>query len=45
MNNAEDLLNFTKSEEKEMESIVSLLSSNGVSVVIVGANISDLALH
>ncbi|THH20492.1 hypothetical protein EW146_g884 [Bondarzewia mesenterica] len=43
--NADDMLNFTRGEEKHMEKIFSELAASGVKVVIAGTSIGDLALH
>jgi len=45
MNNEEDLLNFSKGEEKEMENFVKGLKDKNVSCVFVNGTVSDLALH
>ena len=43
--NAEDLLNFSKSEEQHMENLVKEISDLGVNVVVVGGSIGELSLH
>ena len=43
--NADDLLNFSKTEEDELACIVKGLSQSGINVVICGSSVSDLALH
>jgi len=43
--NAEDLLNFTKSEEDHMEKLVKGIVDQGVNVIVVGGSISELAIH
>ncbi|TFY52423.1 hypothetical protein EVG20_g10555 [Dentipellis fragilis] len=43
--NADDMLNFTRGEEKHMEKIFSELADSGVKVVIGGSSIGELALH
>jgi len=43
--NAEDLLNFTKSEEDHMEKLVKGIVDTGVNVIVVGGSISELAVH
>ncbi|KAA1476522.1 T-complex protein 1 [Dentipellis sp. KUC8613] len=43
--NADDMLNFTRGEEKHMEKIFSELAESGVKVVIGGSSIGELALH
>jgi len=42
---AEELLNYTKSEEKQMEDIVRGIAESGVNVVISGGSISEVAQH
>lgn len=45
MRSAEDLKNYNISEEQKMSDIVSTVVAVGVNVVVVGGNISDMALH
>jgi len=45
LKNAEELLNYTKSEEKYMENFIESLSKAGINVVVASGNISDVALH
>jgi len=45
LKNAEELLNYTKTEETHMEEIIKSIVNAGVKCVIVGGNISDMALH
>lgn len=45
MNDENDLLNFSKGEEKEMEAFVSSLKDKNIQCVIVNGTISDLAMH
>lgn len=45
MNDDQDLMNFSKGEEKEMESFVKSLQDKGISAVIVNGTVSDLAMH
>lgn len=42
---ADDLLNFSKQEEKEMEMLVKGIADTGVTVVVVGGSIGELSLH
>lgn len=42
---AADLLNFTKSEENHMEKLIKEISDAGVTVVVVGGSIAELANH
>jgi len=43
--NAEDLLNFTKSEEAHMEKLIKEIVDAGVNTIVVGGSISELANH
>ena len=43
--NAEELLNYNKSEEKKMEEIIAGIASTGVKVVIANGSISEMAQH
>lgn len=43
--NAEDLINFTKGEEDNMEVLVKGLADAGVNCVICGGSYSELAMH
>jgi T-complex protein 1 subunit theta len=43
--NAEELLNFSVGEEKAMEDLIKGISETGTKVIVVGASISDMALH
>lgn len=43
--NAEDLLNFTKSEENAMETLVKGIADTGVNTVVIGGSIAELAIH
>ncbi|KAF7370787.1 hypothetical protein MSAN_00712200 [Mycena sanguinolenta] len=43
--NAEEMLNFTTGEEKQLEMIIGQIAAAGVSVVIGGSSMGDLALH
>ncbi|CAE8740342.1 unnamed protein product [Polarella glacialis] len=45
LNNAEELMNFTKGEESRMEEFIKSVSDAGVGLVISGGAISDIALH
>ncbi|CAO3623669.1 unnamed protein product [Cunninghamella echinulata] len=45
IHNAQEMLNFSKDEEKQMEKIFQELSDAGVKVVVTGAGIGELALH
>lgn len=43
--NAEELLNYNKSEERKMEEIISAIAATGVKVVIANGSISEMAQH
>lgn len=45
MNDENDLMNFSKGEEKEMESFVKGLKDKNIQCVIVNGSVSDLAMH
>jgi T-complex protein 1 subunit theta len=45
MKNADDLLNYNKTEEMKMSDIVASIKAANVDVVVVGGNVSDMALH
>lgn len=45
LKNAEELMNYNKSEEKKMEDIVSAIAASGVKAVIVNGTVSEMALH
>lgn len=43
--NAEDLMNYNKSEEKKMEELIESIAATGVKVVICNGSISEMAQH
>ncbi len=43
--NSEELLNYTKSEEVNMENIIKSIADSGVKCVIVGGSVSQMAIH
>lgn len=43
--NAEDLLNFTSSEEEYLDKMVKSIADEGVKVIVVGGSLNELALH
>jgi len=43
--NADELINFSKSEEESMEKLVKPLAESGVTCVVSGGKIGELALH
>ena len=45
MKNADDLLNYNKTEEMKMSDIVASIKAAGVDVIVVNGNVSDMALH
>lgn len=45
LKNAQEMLNFTKGEEAQLESMVKELSDCGIRVVVTGAGIGELVLH
>lgn len=45
LENAEQLMNFTKGEEHRMEEFIKSIKDAGVDVVVSGGSISEIALH
>lgn len=45
LHNAQEMLDFTKGEEHQLDQLVKEISDSGVKVVIAGSSIGDLALH
>jgi T-complex protein 1 subunit theta len=45
LKSADELQNYTKTEEKHMEDFIKSVADAGVNVVIAGGNVSDVALH
>ncbi|KAI0061201.1 T-complex protein 1 [Artomyces pyxidatus] len=43
--NADEMLNFTRGEEKHMEKIFTEIADSGVKVLIAGTSVGELALH
>mmetsp|Transcript_41809 Transcript_41809/g.96712 ORF Transcript_41809/g.96712 Transcript_41809/m.96712 type:complete len:551 (+) Transcript_41809:85-1737(+) len=43
--NADDMLNYNKSEEKALEEVIAAIAATGTNVVISGGTISEMALH
>ncbi|KAF8441291.1 chaperonin Cpn60/TCP-1 family [Boletus edulis BED1] len=43
--NADEMLNFTRGEEKQMEKIFKEIADSGVKVIIAGSSVGELALH
>lgn len=45
LNNAEELMNFTKSEEAKMEEFIKSIKDAGVEFVVAGSTITEIAVH
>lgn len=45
LKNAEELMNYNKSEEKKMEEIIESIAACGVKCVIANGSISEMAMH
>ncbi|PFH48906.1 hypothetical protein AMATHDRAFT_148838 [Amanita thiersii Skay4041] len=45
LKNADEMLNFTTGEEKQLEKIIKEIADAGVKVVIGGSSVGELALH
>lgn len=45
LKNAEELMNYNKSEEKKMEEIIEGIAATGVKVVLCHGSISEMAMH
>ncbi|KDE09595.1 T-complex protein 1 subunit theta [Microbotryum lychnidis-dioicae p1A1 Lamole] len=45
LKNSEELLNFSRGEEKHMEKIFQELADSGLNVVVAGSSVGELALH
>ncbi|OUM51305.1 hypothetical protein BVG19_g400 [[Candida] boidinii] len=45
LHNAKEMLDFTKGEEEQIETVIKEIHDSGVKVVIAGAGIGDLSLH
>jgi T-complex protein 1 subunit theta len=45
MNNADDLMNYNKSEERKMDEIIKSIADTGTKVVISGGTVSEMAMH
>jgi T-complex protein 1 subunit theta len=45
MKTADDLLNYNKTEERNMQNIIESIRESGVQFVVTGGNVSDMALH
>lgn len=45
LSSADELLNFSKGEEKQMEDIIKGVADSGTKVIVSGGPISDMAIH
>ncbi|GEM06113.1 T-complex protein 1 subunit theta [Rhodotorula toruloides] len=45
LKNSEELLNFSRGEEKHMEKIFQEIADSGLNVVVAGSTVGELALH
>ncbi|KAL1671584.1 chaperonin Cpn60/TCP-1 family [Schizophyllum commune] len=45
LKNANEMLNFTRGEEEQLEKIIKEIADAGVRVVVAGSTVGDLALH
>lgn len=45
ISNAEELLGFSKGEEKQMEDTIKAIAESGTKVLVSGGTVSDMALH
>lgn len=45
INNAEELMNFSKSEEKQVEDMIKAVKESGVDCIVTGSSVDDMALH
>ncbi|KAI0765688.1 T-complex protein 1 [Trametes elegans] len=45
IHNADEMLNFTRGEEKHLEKIFQEIADSGVKVIIAGSTVGELALH
>ncbi|KAI9827925.1 MAG: T-complex protein 1 subunit theta [Sarea resinae] len=45
LHNAKEMLDFTKGEEQQLETIIKELHDSGLRVVVAGATVGELALH
>jgi T-complex protein 1 subunit theta len=43
--NAEDMLNYNKSEEKSLEEVIAAIAATGTNCVVSGGTVSEMALH
>ena len=45
LHNAKEMLNFTKGEESQLETLVKEIHDSGVRVIVAGSSVGELALH
>lgn len=45
LKNADEMLNFTRGEEQQLERIFKEIADSGIKVIIAGSSVGDLALH
>ena len=45
LKNAEELMNYNKSEEKNLEQLIAGIAATGVKVVVSHGSISEMAMH
>lgn len=45
IHNAEELMNFSKSEEKQVEDMIQSVKDSGVDCIVTGGAVDDLAMH
>lgn len=45
LHNAKEMLDFTKGEENQLESVIKELHDSGLRVVVAGATVGELAMH
>ncbi|KAG2753959.1 T-complex protein 1 [Suillus brevipes Sb2] len=45
LKNADEMLNFTRGEEQQLENIFKEIADSGIKVIIAGSSVGDLALH
>jgi len=45
LRNADDLLSYTRSEERKMEDVIKAIAETGTKVIVCNGTISDMAMH
>ncbi|ODV92365.1 hypothetical protein CANCADRAFT_85804 [Tortispora caseinolytica NRRL Y-17796] len=45
LKNAEEMLNFSKGEEVQVEALIKSIADTGIRVIVAGSTVSELALH